>query len=300
MCKLTTLECVLLGTLVIAAGACARRDAAVLAQGRAAAATTEKTERGFDQPDEAEEYYRAKRSPSDPSIKPMDAYRRAREQRRHMPGYSLARGGSLPSLSNMASSAADGREPSSPLPAWEPLGPGNIGGRTRAFVIVPSSPNTMYVAGVSGGVWQTSDGGLHWTTHTDELANLAVNALALNPSDPRVLYAGTGEGYFREVVRGTGLPLRGAGIFRTGDGGLTWTRLPSTEGEDFQWVNDLVVSRADPHRVYAATRTGVWRSTDEGESWRRVLDPHVNGGCLDLAARTDTSTDWVLAACGTF
>lgn len=256
--------------------------------------------RPYDQPAEAERYYRMRRQPADPSIDPVASLRAAREHRLHMPGHALALDRELPSLAEMRDAQGDMGSAAGALAGWEPLGPGNIGGRTRAFVIVPTAPDTMYLGGVSGGVWKTTDGGLSWVTHTDDLANVAVNALAMDPTNPDVLYAGTGEGYFREVVRGTGLPLRGAGIFRTSDGGLTWSRLASTETVDFQWVNDLVISRIDPRRVYAATRTGVWRSSDEGETWERVLDPQVNGGCLDLASRTDTGNDWLFASCGSF
>ncbi|MGV8042390.1 MAG: hypothetical protein AB2L07_20875 [Thermoanaerobaculaceae bacterium] len=287
-----------LGVLLGASTGCRHRPEEVVARGRAAAqAKAAREARPFDQPAEAERYYRMRRQPAMASIDPVEAYRAAAEHRRHMPSHSLALDRELPPL---AEDVSVGVGTAVSLAGWEPLGPGNVGGRTRALVIVPTDPATMYLGGVSGGVWKTTDGGASWTTHTDELANLAINALAMHPTDPNVLYAGTGEGYFREVVRGTGLPLRGAGIFASRDGGATWSRLPSTENADFQWVNDLVVSRADPRRLYAATRTGVWRSLDEGASWQRTLDPRVNGGCLDLAARTDTTTDWLFASCGTF
>jgi photosystem II stability/assembly factor-like uncharacterized protein len=250
----------------------------------------------YDQPDEAEKYYRAKRQPLDPSINPMRAYARAEEQRRRMPRHSLALA-SAPELYAQAESMSG--ETMAKLPAWEFLGPGNVAGRMRGFVIDPTNPNIMYVAGVSGGVWKTTDAGRTWATATDELANIAFNSLAMNPANPEVIYGGTGEGYFREDVRGTGLPLRGAGIFVTTDAGATWSRLPSTEAEDFYWVNDLVISRLDPRRIYAATRTGVWRSTDEGLTWTRVLATTVRGGCLDLAMRSDTSSDYIFASCGT-
>jgi photosystem II stability/assembly factor-like uncharacterized protein len=158
----------------------------------------------------------------------------------------------------------------------------------------------MYAAGVSGGIWKTTNGGKEWTAVGDELTNLAVNSLALDPEDPRVIYAGTGEGYFREVIRGTGLPLRGGGIFRSSDAGDSWERLAGTRGKRFQWVNDIVVSRHDSDRIYAATRKGVFRTRDGGKKWKRVLRGKVRGGCLDLVARGDRETDYLLASCGTF
>jgi photosystem II stability/assembly factor-like uncharacterized protein len=250
----------------------------------------------YDQPDEAEMYYRAKRQPLDPSINPMHAYARAEEQWLRMPRHSLVLNSATESFAQAQSTTG---ETMAKLPAWEFLGPGNIGGRMRGFVINPTNPDIMYVAGVSGGVWKTTDGGRTWATATDELANIAFNSLAMNPSNPDVIYGGTGEGYFREEVRGTGLPLRGAGIFVTADAGATWSRLKSTESEDFYWVNDLVISRIDPRRIYAATRTGVWRSIDEGLTWTRVLATTVKGGCLDLAMRSGTSSDYIFASCGT-
>jgi len=186
------------------------------------------------------------------------------------------------------------------LGQWEPLGPGNIGGRTRTLVIHPTQPDIMYAGGVSGGVWKTTDGGQSWTPLADRIANIAINSMAIHPTNPDVLYVGTGEGYFREIVRGTWLPLRGAGIFKTEDGGTTWSQLASTDKPAFHWVNDLIVSLKDPNRLYAATRTGVHISENGGRSWSQSLDPEVNGGCLDLALRTDLAADWLFASCGTF
>ena len=154
---------------------------------------------------------------------------------------------------------------------WTFLGPGNIGGRTGALLIDPNDTNTMYAAAVSGGVWKTTTGGAAWTAAGDAMANLAVNSLAFDPANTRVIYAGTGEGYFREVIRGTALPIRGNGIFVTSDAGATWQPLPSTNNSDFDYVNDLAVSKPDPHRLYAATRNGLWRSSDPGVPWGSVL-----------------------------
>ncbi|MGD8440055.1 MAG: hypothetical protein PVG53_05940, partial [Holophagae bacterium] len=185
------------------------------------------------------------------------------------------------------------------LGTWQALGPGNIGGRTRVLVIHPSEPDTMYVGGVSGGLWKTVNGGRTWAPLIDRLANVAVNSMAMRPDDPDTLYIGTGEGYFREEVRGTWLPLRGAGIFVSRDAGGTWQRLPSTENDDFLWVNDLVISTEDPDRIYAATRTGVHLSYDGGTTWDHSLVASQKGGCLDLAVRDDLAHDRLFASCGT-
>jgi photosystem II stability/assembly factor-like uncharacterized protein len=193
------------------------------------------------------------------------------------------------------------------LASWVALGPGNTGGRTRALVVDPTNPDVMLAGGVGGGVWRTADGGASWLSVTDLLPNQSISTIAMAPSDPNVVYAGTGEGFLYEIM------IRGLGIYRSFDRGLTWEHLRSTiedvpEGA-FEWVNDIVVSPTDPHRVYAATRTGVWRSEDAGETWSVVLanPKYVSAisesrsctvGATELAIRTDTVPDSVFAAFG--
>ncbi len=236
-------------------------------------------------PGQADAYYRSKRR-APRGADTVELYRRAAERLGRMPRHSTVRGKSLEALAL-------------PAATWEFLGPGNVGGRSRALVIHPRRTKIMYAGGVSGGVWKTRNGGRRWEPIGDELVNLAVNSLAMDRADPDVLYAGTGEGYFREVVRGTALPLRGAGIFKTEDAGATWRRLASTRNGNFQWVNDLVVSAHDSSTLYAATRTGVWRSLDAGGSWSRVLQTSARGGCLELEERPDADADFLFASCGT-
>lgn len=247
-----------------------------------------------DDPDRAAEYRALKRAGSDDPLRSLSV---AREAMRELPRYSTADGAFIePRRGGVR--ANDAAAP--PLENWTFLGPGNIGGRTRVLVIDPVEPSVMYTGGVSGGIWKSTNAGGEWKPIGDDLANIAVNALVMHPTDRNTLYAGTGEGYFREVVRGTALPLRGDGIFVTHDAGETWTRLAATGSDDFHFVNDLVVSTHDPSRIYAATRTGVWRSNDGGETWSRTLATTVMGGCLELAYRGDTADDYLFASCGTF
>ncbi|MFQ5348925.1 MAG: WD40/YVTN/BNR-like repeat-containing protein [Thermoanaerobaculia bacterium] len=250
----------------------------------------------FDQPDLAWRHYREKRL-GGVQVDAARLYERARQRLAEMPVYST-RGGRF--VGEVDDESPQRRLAAAALGTWEPLGPGNVGGRTRAFVIRPDRPAVMWAGGVSGGVWKSGDRGRSWRPVGDQLANLAVNVLRLDPNDPRVLYAGTGEGYFREAVRGTALPLRGGGIFKSEDGGTTWARLPGTDRGRFYFVNDLVISRHDPERIYAATRQGIFRTKNGGESWQQVLNPRVRGGCLDLVERTDKRhNDYLLAGCGT-
>jgi uncharacterized protein (TIGR03437 family) len=254
--------------------------------------------RRYDQPGEALRLHLRKRLPEGATALPIERYLEADTQMKRMPQYSTARGIALPARAEMAASEV--------LPGqWTPLGPGNIGGRTRALLVHPTTPNVMYAAGVSGGIWKTTNGGQSWTPLADLMANIAVNSLALDPKNPDVIYAGTGEGFIVGEQDTLG-DFRGAGIFKTMDGGATWTRLASTTTADFHFVNDLVVSPVNSQRIYAATRTGVWRSMDGGATWTQALNPvnasgsPLQGGCLDLAIRTDQMTDYLFASCGTF
>jgi photosystem II stability/assembly factor-like uncharacterized protein len=250
--------------------------------------------RGPEGSDPASTYARMKRRAQDPDLDTVAAYALAAEQVRALPLYSSRLGAFVDRTGSRG-----GAHVAAALGTWQPLGPGSLGGRTRTLVIDPVRAETLYTAGVSGGVWKSTDAGANWLPMSDDMANLTVNALVMHPTDRRVLYAGTGEGYFLEEVHGTELPLRGGGIFTSTDSGRTWTRMRGTDRVDFQWVNDLAVSRQDEDRLYAATRTGVWRTDNLGLTWSQVLNPEVKGGCLDLVARTDTTTDVLLASCGT-
>jgi hypothetical protein len=90
--------------------------------------------------------------------------------------------------------------------SWTWLGPGNIGGRSRALVIHPTAPQTMYLGSVGGGIWKTTNGGTSWQPLNDFLANLAVSTLVMHPANPNILFAGTGEGFHNaDAVRGAGI-----------------------------------------------------------------------------------------------
>lgn len=251
-------------------------------------------QKGLDEPGAAGEYYAMKRAGAND---PQARYAAARARIEEMPRYSSVSDHTMLSARQQRFALRTTSTASSN--AWTFLGPGNIGGRTRTLIIDTDNLSVMYAGAVSGGVFKTTNGGERWEPVGDVLANLTVNSLVMDPRDHNVLYAGTGEGYFREEVRGTALPLRGDGIYATRDGGVSWHRLPSTATADFQWVNDLIISRFDSRRLYAATRTGVWRSNDAGESWKRVVETNVKGGCLDLAFRTDAGTDYMFVSCGT-
>lgn len=145
---------------------------------------------------------------------------------------------------------------------WTWLGPGNVGGRIRSIVIHPSSPNTMWVGSVSGGIWKTTDGGASWAIQTDFLTNMAVVSMVMDPTNPNVLYAGTGESF-----GSYGVTNKGNGVFKTTNGGTTWTQLASTNNSDWYYTSRLSISPANSNYILAVNWSGIWRSLDGGASW---------------------------------
>ncbi len=159
--------------------------------------------------------------------------------------------------------------------SWTSLGPGNVGGRVRAIVVHPTDANTLWAASVSGGIWKTTDAGASWHILDDFMTSMAVSTLVIDPANPAVLYAGTGEGFYNEDG------IQGAGVFKTGDGGATWSQLAATNTPDWYFVNRLAIS-PDGSTMLAATKSGIWRSVNGGadlepsQLWerpRRQLQP---------------------------
>ena len=240
-----------------------------------------------EEPGAAAEYYLQRRAMDGKLDLPSNRYIEAREQVKRMRHVSLATGRATNSKSTQA-------ERQISLGAWRELGPTNIAGRARALVFHPTTPATMFVGAAAGGVFKSTDAGQNWTPVGDMLPNMAVNALAIDPSSPDILYAGTGEGF------GNIDAVRGAGIFKTRDGGLTWKWLEATRNNSGFWfVNKIIVSPVSPNRVYAATNVGVFRSVDGGESWQLALERNSPfDGCQDLVLRPGATSDYLFAACG--
>ena len=157
-------------------------------------------------------------------------------------------------------------------------GPGNVPGRTRALVVLPGDPsgNSWIAGAVGGGLWRTTNAGASWTNLTPDLPNLAVSTLVISNSDPNIMYVGTGESF--AGISG----VRGDGIFKSIDGGITWVQLASTvSNDDFQNVNRIIVHPTDPDIVLSCTSndpnfssfdSGIFKSTDGGSNWTRVFD----------------------------
>lgn len=143
---------------------------------------------------------------------------------------------------------------------WVSRGPANIGGRTRALLIDPGSPNVLLAGAVSGGIWRSTDAGASWSMIDDRMRSLAICCLTRDPVNPDLVYAGTGEGFFN------GDAIGGAGIYRSEDGGLTWTQMPATANWDT--VNRIAICPTNSNLILAARRYGgIQRSTDGGLTW---------------------------------
>ncbi len=163
------------------------------------------------------------------------------------------------------------RHPSGPT-SWTFLGPTNLGGRIRSILLHPTNPNIMWIGSCGGGIWKSLDGGTTWNPMDDFLPGMAIGCMALDPTNPNILYAGTGEGFFETDAATTNTScIRGAGIFKSVDGGTTWTQIPATKNPDFYFVNRLSISPANPNVILSATSTGIFRSIDGGVNWTKTL-----------------------------
>lgn len=147
---------------------------------------------------------------------------------------------------------------------WIERGPRNVGGRSRSIIIDPTNPNRLFAGSVSGGIWRSDNGGAAWYPVNDGMPNLAICCMAIDPTNPSIMYAGTGEGFFNADAIG------GTGIYKSIDGGETWTLLNWTSGWDN--VCRIAISPTNPNVLLAAKRSGgILRSTNGGALWSTRL-----------------------------
>jgi len=177
---------------------------------------------------------------------------------------------------------------------FEYVGPPN-GGRIAAIAGVPGDPSTYYVGAASGGVWKTTDTARTWTPVFDDQPVQAIGALAVAPSDPKIVWAGTGEAW---AIRDS--DVMGDGIYKSTDGGLTWTNMGLRETGR---IGRIVIHPSNPDIVLVCAlgratgpqqERGVYRTRDGGRTWERVLFVNPNTGCSGLAM--DPSDPQVLFA----
>ncbi len=178
--------------------------------------------------------------------------------------------------------------PASPVPSalfqdlhWRLIGPFR-GGRTLTASGVPGEPNHFYFGAVNGGVWESKDAGRTWKPIFDEERVGSIGALAVAPSNPKVLYVGTGEADMRSDI------AQGKGVYKSIDGGKSWTFLGLA---DSQQIGKIAIDPRDPNVVYVAAlghpygpnkERGLYKSTDGGKSWSKILGPNENTGAIDV------------------
>src|SRR5262245_27965188 len=211
----------------------------------------------------------------------------------------------------------------SPL-AWTQRGPDNVAGRSRSIAIDPANPQRIWVGAVSGGLWKSENGGASWAQVDDWWNNLSCGCVVIDPHDSNVMYVGTGEGHYSlgHLARSVSHFVRGAGVMKSIDRGVTWTQLANTA--TWQHTTRIAVSPLNPNILLASRRPGgVARSTDGGQTWtdataglvtdpfsyQVVFDPNdatravahlAPGNCAShhVIRSTDGGLTWQFAASG--
>src|SRR5215467_183679 len=171
---------------------------------------------------------------------------------------------------------------------------GPVGNRVSAITGVPGQPNVYYAGAASGGIFKTTDGGVHWQPIFDDQAASSIGALAVAPSDPNIVWVGTGEAWIRSHIS------VGDGIYLSTDAGKSWRHMGL---EKTGRIGRVVIDPRDPNIVFAAAlghaygpqqERGVFRTTDGGKTWQRVLFTDDKSGCSDIAI--DSSNPRILFA----
>ena len=175
---------------------------------------------------------------------------------------------------------------------YRSIGPA-AGGRVSRVAGVPGDPSTYYAATASGGVWKSSDGGATWKPVFDDQPISSIGSIAVAPSNPNVVYVGSGEANIRGNV------AAGNGIYKSIDAGKTWTHVWKQEGQ----IGTMVVHPKNPDIAFAAVlghafgpnpERGVYRTRDGGKSWQQVLKKDTDTGASDVAI--DPSNPTILFA----
>ena len=164
---------------------------------------------------------------------------------------------------------------------WRLVGPFR-GGRAEAAAGVPGDPQTYYFGAVGGGVWKTTNGGLTWMPISDRQGIFAIGTITVDPTNPNVIYVGTGEPCLRNDI------TEGDGVYKSTDGGRTWSNIGL---RDSRHIAQILVDPQNPQIVFVAAvghafgpnaERGVFRSNDGGKSWQKVLYVDDKTGATDL------------------
>ncbi len=162
------------------------------------------------------------------------------------------------------------------------IGPGGMSGRVTAIDVVLDNPDVMYVGTASGGIWKSTSGGIKWFPIFDEEVTASIGALAIQQSNPSVIWAGTGEGNPRNSLNG------GYGIYRSLDGGKNWQSMGL---EETRHIHRIIIHPDDPNTIYVGaigspwgehSQRGVYKTTDGGKSWKKILFVNNKTGVGDM------------------
>ncbi|MCB0731328.1 MAG: hypothetical protein KDC88_09865 [Ignavibacteriae bacterium] len=205
---------------------------------------------------------------------------------------------------NIGPKAINMNVPTSHIPQW-----GSVSGRIKGLAVHPSDPNTVYIGAAAGGIWKTVDGGTNWTDMSGDLNLLTFGAIAIDPGNPNTVYAGTGEG----MLGSNNTTFEGDGLYKSTDGGVSWIRITNGFGSQTQFT-DIEVSPHDSNILLASlgsgnwnngfpSNEGVWRSTDAGLTWVRIINTSAatgtNGDAFEVAFHP-TSTTTAYASTGNY
>jgi photosystem II stability/assembly factor-like uncharacterized protein len=166
--------------------------------------------------------------------------------------------------------------------SWVAAGPLNVGGRATAVAVDPNDADRIWLGTADGGVFRSANSGVDWVPLFDGQTATAIGSIAAHPTDSNTVYVGTGED------NGGGLAYDGEGIFRTTDGGGTWTYLGLAETRR---IGRIAIDPADPQRLFVAAggdwfnkdqHRGIYRSTDGGATWQQVLYVADDAGGIDV------------------
>jgi photosystem II stability/assembly factor-like uncharacterized protein len=165
---------------------------------------------------------------------------------------------------------------------WRSIGPANMGGRIADIEGVPGNPNIVYVASSSGGLWKTINGGTTWSPIFERQGTISMGDIALEPNNPDVIWAGTGESATRNSVS------FGDGVYRSNDGGKSWQHLGLKETER---ISKILIHPRNPDTVYVGAlghafapnpERGVFMTTDGGKTWQKTLYIDDQHGVSDM------------------
>ncbi len=164
------------------------------------------------------------------------------------------------------------------------IGPGAMSGRITAIAVDPDKPTTIYAGAASGGVWRSKSGGTKWEPIFDSAPVQSIGAIAINPKNPDDIWVGTGEGNPRNSQN------FGAGIFRSLDGGKNWSFMGLA---NTRTIHRIIIHRDNPDIIWVASQgstygpteeRGVFKTTDGGKTWRKILYVNDLTGCAELVA----------------